>query len=576
MTKITRKTDVMLEGRGMISLQPRDHMITGGEGSIYKKNNTVIKLYTDSDKMIRDGMDAKIISLKRVEHPFIVTPKGMVKDAAGKPIGYYMPYVTGEPITRVFTNDYRARTQFADDDAHILVDHMRTVVQHVHSKQIVMVDANEMNWLVDDHNNHAPEPRAIDVDAWAIDRWRASVIMPSIRDWHAKVFDELSDWFAWGIVTFQVYTGIHPYKGRLSGYAQHDLMRRMQDNASVFHTDVRLNHAVRDFGRIPGALRQWYEEVFAKGKRMRPPSPFDVGKIVPTRGRIAHTQITTKGMLVFDKMYESASHITHIFDGGVVLCADSMLVDVVRGKKICTVTKKNVAVVVQCDGWFVAECENDTLVCRFVDLYTGHEEIVDTTISAHNVMSMGERMFVVTERGLTEIVLTRMKKSLLSMGNTWQTLPYATQWFQGVGVENVMGNMHVVAPFGDRACATIRTKELDGLVPIAGYGGMRFITIITFDAQGIYHKHEFHFDDAYRMYTVWSNVVDSAELVITTLPKGVCVTIVEDGTLDIFVPSNGAHTKVSDGLIKTGTYLAHIDNTVIYIDDRTVWRVRMK
>ncbi|MFA5986595.1 MAG: hypothetical protein WC819_04595 [Parcubacteria group bacterium] len=576
MTKITRKTDVMLEGRGMISLQPCDHMITGGEGSIYKKNNTVIKLYTDSDKMIRDGMDAKIIALKRVEHPFIVTPEGMVKDVMGKPIGYYMPYVTGEPITRVFTNDYRARTQFADDDAHMLVDHMRTVVQHVHSKRIVMADANEMNWLVDDLKKHAPEPRAIDVDAWAIDRWRARVIMPSIRDWHAKVFDELSDWFAWGIVTFQVYAGIHPYKGRLSGYAQHDLAKRMQDNASVFHSDVRLNHAVRDFGRIPSGLRQWYEEVFAKGKRVVPPSPFDVGKIVPTRGRIAHTQVTAKGMLVFDKMYESTSHITRIFDGGVVLCADGVLVDVVRGKKICTVTKKNVAIVVQHDGWFVAECENDTLMCRFVDLYTGREEIVDTTISARNVMSMGERMFVVTERGLTEIMLTRMKRSLLSMGNTWQTLPYATQWFHGVGVENVMGNIHVIAPFGDRACATIRVKELDGLVPIAGYGGTRFITIITLDTQGMYHKHEFHFDAAYRAYTIWSDVVDSAELVITALPKGVCATIVEDGALDIFVPSNGAHTKVSDGLIKTGTHLVHIDNTVIYVDDRTVWRVRMK
>ncbi len=576
MTKITRKTEVMLEGRGMVELQPRDHMITGGEGSIYKKNNTVIKLYTDSDKMSRDGMLEKIIALKRVEHPFIVTPENIVTDRSGIPIGYYMPFVMGEPITRVFTNDYRARSQFGDDDAHILVDRMRTVVQHVHSKNVIMVDANEMNWLVDEHKKHAPEPRAIDVDAWAIDRWQARVIMPSIRDWHAKKFGALSDWFAWGIVTFQVYTGIHPYKGRLPGYVQHDLVKRMQDNASVFHSNVRLNHAVRDFGSIPAALRIWYEDVFAKGKRAVPPSPFDVGKIVPVCGRVAHAQTTTHGMLIFEKMHESASQIVQVFDDGVVLCADGSLVDVIRRKKICTIGQKHVAVVTRQDGWFVASCENDMLTCRFIDLHTGSEEIVDVAIAAQNIMSVQKRMFIVNERGLTEIVLSRMKKVLISTGNTWPTLPYATKWFSGVGVEDVMGHVHLVIPFGERACTTIRAKELDEITPVAGYGGTRFVTIVGLDSQGMYHKYEFHFDAEYRAYDVWSDVVDHAELVITTLPKGVCATIVEDGTLDIFVPSHGAHTKVSDGFIKTGTHLAHIDNTVIYTDDHTVWRVRMK
>jgi len=178
--------------------------------------------------MLREGLVGKIKLLSKLQHKFIVAPTGIVQSKNGKPIGFCMPFSSGEPLPRVFTNDFRVRTGFDDKDASVLVHRMREVVQFAHSNRALLIDANEMNWLAVLAGNKGPEPRVIDVDSWAIGQWSAKVIMPSIRDWHAKQFDQNTDWFAWGIVTFQIYTGIHPYKGKLVGFKPSEMEKRMK------------------------------------------------------------------------------------------------------------------------------------------------------------------------------------------------------------------------------------------------------------------------------------------------------------------------------------------------------------
>jgi hypothetical protein len=154
--------------------------------------------------------------------------------------------------------------------------------------------------------------------------------------------------------------------------------------------------------------------------------------------------------------------------------------------------------------------------------------------------------------------------------------PHATKWFSGVGVADVMGKMFLVIPFGGKACATIRAEELDSMVPIAGRAGSRFVSLIALDKKGLYQKFEFSFDTNHEKYLLWHDYVDSAELALAILPKGVCATIVIDGTLDIFVPTTGAQQKVTDSLIKTGTQLAQWNGTVVYADGGLIWKVHMK
>lgn len=576
MTKLSCKTEVVLAGRGRITLRPNDHVATGGEGSIYRKSNTIIKLYTDSKQMIRDNFVNKIKTLAQLQHKFIVAPKDLVFNRGGNPIGFYMPFVDGEPLPRVFTNDFRSRMGFGDDDASVLVDHMRSVVRFAHDNNVLLVDANEMNWIVQTSRKNGFEPRAIDVDSWAIGPWSAKVIMPSIRDWHTTRFDERTDWFAWGIVTFQIYAGIHPYKGKLAGYKSSEMEKRMKANASVFANGVRLNRAVRDFSAIPGPLLDWYFATFEKGERRLPPSPFNTGIAMAQVAKVLHMVNTKEGNLIFDKIYSGSDRVMRIFPCGVALLESG---DLITLSNCCCISKNcntNVEVICVGNNWLIADFVGKYIQCRFVNGISLQEEKLACATEFSKLVRYENRLFGVTKQGLTEVVVKVLNKPILSLGNTWGVLTKSTKWFDGVGVQDVMGAMYVIAPFGDNACAQVRVRELDGFRSIDARAGNRFVTIIAIDQGGEYQKFELTFNKTYHSYKIWQGTTDSSELNVAILPKGVCATIVDDGKLDIFVPSNGTLNAVVDKHITTDITLANWYDKVVYIKDGTLWQVRMK
>src|SRR5271154_5011587 len=89
---------VVLEGRGPVTLRPRDHVATGGEGSIYRVSDLVVKMYLDPVKMKQRGTPDKIRKLaSMLKHPYIMTPIGLAVTAAGDPVGHYLPYVEDPP-----------------------------------------------------------------------------------------------------------------------------------------------------------------------------------------------------------------------------------------------------------------------------------------------------------------------------------------------------------------------------------------------------------------------------------------------------------------------------------------------
>jgi len=577
MTKIHRKINVVLVGRGTLTLRPNDHVATGGEGSVYKKSNTIIKLYTDVKKMLGADFVRKIKTLSKLQHEFIVSPVDIVLDTQGNPIGFYMQFAKGEPLSRVFTNDFRKREGFENDDASMLVNRMREVVQFAHDNKAVLVDANEMNWLVNISSQKGPQPRAIDVDSWAIDRWGASVIMPSIRDWHSNKFNKFTDWFAWGVVTFQVYIGIHPYKGKLQGYKPNEMEKRMKDNASVFTKNIKLNRAVRDFTSIPGPLLDWYEATFARGNRSVPPSPLERGMATAKVARVLHMINTPSGNLIFDKIYDAGSDVNlRIFPCGVVLLQSGKLALLSNGRVIADGYGRNVEIVSVQGGWLSGESVGGKMQFRYINNVSLQVEELSITMRISKLLRYENRLFGVTEQGLTEIVAKVLSSPILTLGVTWGVLTNAAKWFDGIGVQDALGAMYLIVPFGANACAQIRVRELDNLRPIVARAGNRFATVVAIDKNGAYQKLEFAFDKEYQSYKSWQIATDSSDINIAILPKGVCATIVEDGKLDIFVPSNGTLNTIKNKNIATDMIFANWNNKVIYIKEGNVWQLRMK
>ncbi len=571
------KIEVILEGRGPLTLRQNDYITTGGEGSVYRAKRTIIKVYTDPKKMQRDGMPDKIKLLSTIQHKYIVSPKGLVTNTRNSPIGYYMSFENGEHLSRVFTNDFRQREGFDDECAKTLVDRMRETIQFAHSKGAVLVDANELNWLVALQKLATPEPRAIDVDSWAIGRWPAKVIMPSIRDWHSKEFNQLTDWFSWGIVTFLVLTGIHPYKGKLDGYKSGELERRMRDNASIFNPGIRLNRAVRAFNCIPGPLRDWYHATFQLGERGIPPSPFETGKAVAVAARITHAVITTTGALIFDKLFGKAGDpVIRVWPCGIALLKSGELIQLANKRAVGKITFPDSEIIQVDRGWLIAERNNGNIDFRYINETSLKEEPVVLNIVGQHLLRYENRLFIVTEKGLTEVDFRNLGKPILSVGQTWGVMVNATKWFDGVGIQDAMGATFIIAPFGDKSCRQVRAQELDAITPITAKAGNRFISLVGIDKNGMYHKFEFTFDSNYKSYTLWQKGTDSPSLNIAILPKKVCATIVDDGELGIFVPVSGKVTKVGDKHITTEMTLSNWDDKVIYLHNDEIWQVRMK
>lgn len=569
--------NIVLEGRGQMTIRPTDHVATGGEGSVYRASNTVIKLYTDTGKMQRDDMPGKIELLKAIDHPYIVAPKGLVTTPSGDPIGYYMNFVSGEPLARIFTNDFRKREGFTDAHAKTLVDRVRNAIRVAHDAGAVLVDQNEMNYMAEIRSQGGPEPRLIDVDSWAIGRWPARVIMPSIRDWHSPKLSQLTDWFAWGIVTFQIFTGIHPYKGTLTGYDRNDLEKRMKANASVFEQGVRLNRNVRDFSCIPGPLLNWYMATFQKGERTPPPSPFDTGVAAPAAALVRRVVTSGSGSLIYDKRLSIPGETAaRVFGCGIVLMDSGKLVDLSTRRTIATARSRECEVVAVQGGWLLADWNNGTPEFTFVNGVSFVTQSLSLTINMRRFVSFGNRLFAVTDRGLTELTLTVLSRAILSMGKTWGVMVNSTSWFDGVGVQDALGASYVIAPFDHNACAQVRVRELDGMKPLAAVAGTRYVVVVAQDRKGNYHRVELTFDRNYRTYTATTTNADSPELNLATLPKGVAATIIDDGELQIVVPTTNTVRKVTDSTIATDMRLANWDDRVVYIQNGDVWTVRMK
>ncbi len=576
MTLIQKPTKVILEGRGEFTLRQTDYVTQGGEGAIYRKDDRIIKLYHDAQKMVVDDMVGKVRLLAQTfTNASVVAPQGVVLDTQSNPIGYHMPRVVGEAYPRLFTNEYRSQTGFDDRSTIALTTHMHEIVAYAHAQGALMVDANELNWLADIADVKKPVPYVIDVDSWQIGRYQASVIMPSIRDWHGGI-SALSDWFAWGVVTFLLFTGIHPYKGKLDGYGPGDLEKRMRDNASVFLPNIRLNKAVRDFSCIPGPLLDWYQATFTHGERTVPPSPSATGRAQTTFGQVLRVVVTTTGGLVFEKLLEvSGEKIVSVWSCGVVRTDQGNLIEVAT-KRVLTQTHGTRAAVTSVQtGWFIAEEVGGLWQWRFIDR-AYREHILTVPLVVTDVMRSGDRLFAITETELVELKLHTFNIPVVTIGQRRQIFTNATQWFRGIGVSNVLGAMHLIVPYGTDSVALARVPELDGLRVVNSRAGTRYATVVTLDQDGEYQMHDFAFTADWKQYTLQVRRVDTPDLNLALLPKGVVASIAEDGKLTIVVPTQGEEKVVSHKDVGTDMRLDRIGDRVVYRKDGVLWSLRMQ
>jgi len=558
-----------IRGKKAVTLTQNDFIANGGEGQIYGKGDTIFKIYTDPSKMIPE---AKIMELQALNLPNILKPEDLLLDHNNAPVGFTMKWVKETlPLCKLFTNDFRTRAGVTDDSTQHLTENIKETIYYIHRGKCLMVDGNEFNYLVD--KNDLVTPYFIDTDSYQTPGFPATAIMPSIRDWHCKIFSDLSDWFSFAIIACQLFVGIHPFKGSHPNFKKNDLENRMKANVSIFNPQVKIPPAARDFGKIPSHYMAWFIDLFEKGKRTLPPALPGQAVLMPMQKK----SILSTGKFEIETIRKFGSDILrHRFHAGMrtVFTAahifiDSKVYPVSTGTDVVFTEKKLIPVFARMENSHLKLETATAQALSFPDLQTDEIMVSNNTLYARH---LGD---------LTEISVDDSGKNLIpSVRNVWNIMPYSAQIFDHVIYQNVLGKAWLVIPLAGKSatgsCMIKAVPELDeyriidakhdaGVCILMGHKKNRYDRIVLrFDAQ--YARYDYRIEKDTDLHSV--NFV--------TLEKGITISIYDD-ILEIFSkhPGKTDVKKITGPDIDDTMRVCKEGNNVLFFKADTLYSLRM-
>lgn len=562
-------TKYFIKGGGEITLTQREFIAQGGEGSIYGKGNKAYKIYEDSRKMIPL---AKIDELSKLDHKNIIKPELVILDKNNNPIGYTMQLLNNTySLCQIFTKAFKKRNNLSNDNVLKLVKEFQNLIKFIHKKNVLVVDLNEFNFLSDDKFKNV---YAIDVNSYQTPSFPATAIMESIRDRHNNKFTELTDWFSWAIVSFQLITGIHPYKGKHDKYnhlkGEDRLNQRMIDNVSVFHNGVRVPAVIEPFDIIPKVLRDWYKAVLEEGKRLLPPEDYEaVANIVQKI-----TKIESGKLLEISLMCKEEKEIKYfVYNSGVdVICTDTYVkinkkkLDIKDVEKVFFTPRLNLPIGINKDK-------------QFIDL--NKNEIISFATRIDNIIQYDGRVYVTNNSSVLEIeilenpnklqIMTKMVGSILD-------IPGATKAFDGVVLQNVLGRCHASIFPTQGKSYQVSIPELDHYKVIEAKFENNVLVIIG-TKKGIYDRFVFVFEENYKSYELRKvENISYMGINFTVGDQGICVLLNEEEKLEIFRNrTNSSQLKIlDDPSIRSDMRLYHKGVNILFVTGNELHQIKMK
>ncbi len=520
--------ELFIVGKGKLTLGQREFVGQGGEGAVYARDDRAYKIYSDPAKMIPL---AKIRELSALSLPTMIRPEEVLLDARNRPVGYGMRRVRdAHVLCQAFNRAFRDRHGLTPDRMLALVRELQSGVQHVHAHDCLIVDLNEMNFLLDAAFR---EVLFIDVDSYQTPGFPATALMDSIRDRHADRFSRETDWFSFAVISFQMLVGIHPYKGKHPTLTTLDA--RMLENVSVFNPQVAVPKVCYPFDVIPQVYRDWYQAVFERGLRLPPPTaPHAVINMA------SQVRTVTGGDRL--RLWEVAQ-----FPAGVVLPILLLGTDAavttegvyLRGRRHLLGSDFRVALTPRMAHLIAGRVVDGTL------------ELYDLSQGAHlldrlraEALSVCEGRFTVKQGdGLWEVEFLELpggvRAALRRVGNAMEQ---ATHLFDGVALQNMLGVWYASLFSGPGACHTVRLPQLDGC-RIVDARFERGVLMVIAAQEGRYDRHLFRFDTSYGSCDERvDRDVSYTGLNFVVLDSGVCVHLNEQEDLEVFSSRKGSST----------------------------------
>jgi serine/threonine protein kinase len=559
----------ILIGGQKVNLTDSDYIAQGGQGVVYLKNNAIFKIYHDPKQLIPEDKMDELQVLDGITN-VVIPSKSIYDPANNQRIGFGMRYIKDtEFLCKLFVANFKAQNKISPQMIVSLVKNMQETLISIHQKGIIVGDYNEMNFLVD---KGFSIPYYIDTDSYQTPSYKCNAIMDSVRDRTLPMgdFTEFSDWYSWGIVTFQLYTGIHPFKGKHPKYKMNDLDGRMTDNISVFDKDVAVPKFV-NFTGIPKAHLEWYKKVFIDGERSIP--PFSDGVInyavitntfIDPNASVTATLLYTVGGMILDTSWRSGAH--HILTTDGFYYGDqkkvSFALDIDRGSIIYTST-----------GEFVFIVEKDKIVYAFDE---DKNKIKQFDMDYQSYAVFNNCLYVMQESGLVQYSFEKIGK-LKMIPKPISTLNLnSSKIFDGVVMQELYGKYKAIIPYEYNGCSSIDLKEIKTNRIFDAKRIDRWMFIITEASNGTADFYRIYFNENFTKYELKCDK-DVAFRNINAMVKdnGMVVLNTEDDTLELFFDFKRGTKVIEDSPVQN--HLKLIDGkTTCFIDGDKIYSIQMK
>ena len=550
-----------------VNLNQRDYVTKGGEGSIYRKGDVAFKIYEDLSKMIPV---AKIGELSQLEHDSIVRPQAVVYNDKKHEVGFTMAWLGGDIVAlcKLFTNNFRKNNSIENDQVIELVENIKNATQYVHDKRCLIVDNNELNYMV---AGDFVTPYFIDVNAWKTPSYPPTAIMPSIRDWANDDFSPLTDWFSFAVISFQLFVGIHPFKGKHKGYKKNDFRKRVMDCVSVFNSAVSLPPTVRDFNLIPSAYKDWYFQLFENGERKPPPTMPGMAGVVQVIVQLIQStdNFDIRELLEFkeDILFHNAT------------------LGLTKTEERIHIGKSEYKVPQDVEVLFTPLENHPILVklsknrVKFKSLI-GDDPKID--LECTDMMITNNTLFLKNKERLMEMTFKHLNSKIHPIiKTTWTIEPNSSQIFSNVVVQSVLGKTYLAIPlptFDKSAFIVQAIPELDDYqIMDAKYENK--ICVLTGHKGGVYSRFIVIFNDKHTQYKIREVPdVDYTPINFTCLDNGVCVLITDDDAIEIFLNriDKDDVKRIEDPVINSNMRLCNEGNQVRFFKDNKVYEIKMR
>lgn len=555
---------VHIPGAGHVNLSQKDFIASGGEGAIYGLGDTVYKIYHDSKKMIPQG---KFDDLSSLSERHIVNPQKILLDKKNTPVGFTMEWFKNNlPICKTFTAGFRKKSGFKPDDAVKLVENMQKLIDYVHSEGCLIVDFNDINFLI--NSNKLTQPIFIDVDSYKTKNYPPTAITPYVQDHHSKDFTELTDWFSFGIIAFQIFVGMHPFKGSCDGFQKGAVVERIKSNKSAFNKKVKLPPAARDFSHIPSEIKGWMEDMFEHGKRVLPP-------LVGGRVHVAKPifkKIQSSNFFNIDLLKSYDNEINYHFsymNENITRVGDTLYV----GARPFIMNHPDSEVVISPDTMVPVEITKKT----FRPMDSGKE--TELSIRVESLSVAGNTSIIKTGDSISSAPIKKFANYMMAIDKTWPVMPLSTKLFSGMAYQDVLGVPYIWIPEESKGSLRgefIKIPELSGF-KIVSAKCVRNVAVIIGNHKGKYSRFVLRHSQGKYDIKITHDIDYQNEPNFTVLDKGVVALMNENSEIEIFRSEIGQNDVkvIDDQQIDNSCILSSNGSQVLFYKGKDLYKLRM-